>query len=134
MLHGPVALYVVGVGTAVAAIYATQAALPATAVILLAVLAPCIPVVIGYALTRRTLTAQNIKVQEIHVLVNSQLSNALQAAQNAILETIRLKAQTGEPLTMVEREVAATGTLPPTLADAAETVAHVDDLKTGELP
>lgn len=40
-------------------------------------LSPILPVMIGYTLTRRSLREQNRKQEEIHVLVNSRLTEAL---------------------------------------------------------
>jgi hypothetical protein len=106
MLHSPVAAYVLGVAASVTAIEAAQQSLSIGGVIALAIGAPLVPVVVGYLLTHRKLVAQDAKVQEIHVLVNSQLSTTLAALQEALLEGIRLKGELGEPLSPIERQVA----------------------------
>lgn len=67
---------------------------------------PILPVVIGYLLTWRKLKAQDSKVQEIHVLVNSQLSETLKALKDALLDNIALKARLGIPITNLEVEKA----------------------------
>jgi hypothetical protein len=129
MIHGPIGLYVVGVGAAIGAIYAADTAPLSPAVVVgLAVLAPLLPVALGYWLTHRKLVKQDEKVQEIHVLVNSRLSSTLDALQNALLETIRLKGKVGEPLTPVEREVAAAPAGLPMPPDVASALALADDL------
>jgi hypothetical protein len=105
---------------------AADPSLPLGGVVALAVLAPVAPVLVGYMLTHRKLVAQDLKVQEIHVLVNSQLSTTLAALQDALLEGIRLKEKVGETLTPIEREVAALPegeTLTPALVVAATTAA-----------
>jgi hypothetical protein len=72
-------------------------------VALLALIAPIGPVVVGYLLTRRKLRAQDVKVQEIHVLVNSRLTSTLDALQAALLENIRLKDKAGIAVSTAER-------------------------------
>ena len=100
------AIYVTGAAAVVLTTAAVEASSPAT-VIVLALVAPIGPVVVGYLLTRKKLRAQDEKVQEIHVLVNSRLTSTLDALQNALLENIRLKEKAGIPVTPAERHEAA---------------------------
>lgn len=117
-MHRLIAVYALGVGTAITAIYASADALPATAVILLAVLAPVVPVLVSYLLTHRKLVAQDKKVQEVHVLVNSRLSSTLDDLKSALLEVIRLKEKVGEPVASAERDaIEHVKDIPPKLED-----------------
>jgi hypothetical protein len=95
-------VYVAGASVVVLAQAAIDASSP-LAVALLALVAPIGPVVVGYLLTRRKLRAQDVKVQEIHVLVNSRLTTTLDSLQDALLEIVRLKDRAGIPVSSTER-------------------------------
>ena len=103
-MHRLIAIYALGIGTAIAAIYASANALPATAVVALAILAPVVPVLVSYMLTHRKLVAQDKKVQEVHVLVNARLTSTLDSLQHALVEVVRLKERVGEQPTAQEAE------------------------------
>lgn len=94
-----------GVGTVAVTEAAVQATSPWT-VVVLALVAPVIPVLVGYLLTRSKMKKQDDKVQEIHVLVNSRLSKTLDALAVALTENIRLKEAAGASVTEAERTMA----------------------------
>jgi hypothetical protein len=119
-------VYAAGAGTVVLVQAAVDASSP-FAVAILALVAPIGPVVVGYLLTRRKLRAQDVKVHEIHVLVNSRLSTTLDALQAALLENVRLKDRAGIPVSPTDRLLAA--------AHGGDDLKHeVEALKQGDKP
>lgn len=67
---------------------------------------PAVPVLIGFLLTGIKLRKQDVKVEEIHILVNSRLSTALDHLSKALLENIELKEAAGIAVTQAERDAA----------------------------
>ena len=98
-------IYAAGVGLVVLAQEAFTLDSP-LAVIALALVAPILPVVVGYLLTSRKLKAQDKKVEQVHILVNSRLTETLDALKDALLENIRLKDKAGIEVTTEERKAA----------------------------
>lgn len=98
----PGGFYFIGVGTVALVAQAADASSP-WVVTLLAIVAPIGPVLVGYLLTSRKLKKQDAKVEQVHVLVNSQLTHTLNALAKALTENVRLKDQAGIPVSPTER-------------------------------
>lgn len=73
---------------------------------LLAFAAPIAAVLVGFLLTAKKLRHQDKRVEQVHVLVNSQLSEVLNELTRALVNNIHLKEQAGKWVTDEERATA----------------------------